>query len=165
MDEEQDRTPFIIELLRRFATVFTMAILTMTLSGKFIFWLYPDTQHESALFAFGSGLPYNIILQISVLAFILAIFLGLVFSEYSKIKVRFLIRYILLLFGTLLFTAIFSVVFNWIPAGDPLAWLGFVLASVVCFSIAIGSTFLLLKFQSKKYNKLLAEYKARQMKP
>ena len=165
MDEEENRTPFIIELLRRFATVFTLAILTMTLSGKFIFWLYPDTQHESALFAFGSGLPYNVILQISMLALILAVLVELVFSEHSKIKVRFIFRYFLLLFGTLLFTAIFSVVFNWISINDPLAWLGFVLASVVCFSIAIGSTFLLLKLQGKKYNKLLAEYKARQLKP
>ena len=161
MDEEQDKTPFITELMNKFATVFTMAIITMTLSGKLISSIYPDAQHASALFAFGPGLPYSIILQISALALILAFCVMFLFSEHFSLKIRFLVRYILLMGATLLFTTIFAVIFNWIPADDPFAWLSAVIATVICFSITIGLTFLWVKLQGKKYNELLAKYKAR----
>ena len=162
MDEDQNKMTFITELMQRFAAVFTMAMLTMTLSGKLISSIYPDAQNESALFAFGPGLSYSIILQISALALILASCVVLVFSEHSKIKIRFLVRYILLMAATLLFTAIFSVVFNWIPSSDPLAWLFAAIAAIICFSISIGLSFLWVKLQGKKYNELLAKYKERQ---
>ncbi|MCL2070268.1 MAG: hypothetical protein FWH19_04705 [Treponema sp.] len=165
MDEEQGKIPFITELMSKFATVFTLAIVSMTLSGKLMIGFYPDAQDVSALFALGPGLPYDIVLQISALAFILSVLIVLLFSEQFALKIRFLVRYLLLLFATLLFTVVFAVVFNWIPAGDPLAWFSAALASVICFSIAIGLSFLWVKLQGKKYNALLAEYKARQVKP
>ena len=162
MDEDQNRMSFITELMQRFAAVFTMVILTMTLSGKLISRMYPDAQNTSALFAFGPGLSYSIILQISALALILAFCVVLVFSEHPNIKIRSLVRYILLMLATLLFTAIFSVVFNWIPASDPFAWLLAAITAIICFSISIGLSFLWVKLQGKKYNELLAKYKERQ---
>jgi hypothetical protein len=162
MDEEHERKPLSTELLNRFATTFTMIILVMTLTGILISYNVPDAQEVSTLFALGrAGLPYNSILQLIGLAFILAVFTVLLFSERFNIKMRFISRFVLLMLSALIATSIFGVVFKWFPANDPLAWIGLVLSFVVCSVITSAFTLLYQRLVGKKYNKLLADYKAR----
>jgi hypothetical protein len=52
-------------------------------------------------------------------------------------------------------------VFAWIVVDDIRGWIGLVLSTVICFSISIGLTLLKFKLERKKYDKLLANYKAR----
>jgi len=40
-------------------------------------------------------------------------------------------------------------------------FLGFVVSTPICYAISIGLTLLKLKLKGKKYDKLLADYKAR----
>jgi hypothetical protein len=44
---------------------------------------------------------------------------------------------------------------------DPLAWLGFILSTLICFSASIGLTLVKLKLEGIKYAKLLEAYKMR----
>jgi hypothetical protein len=162
MDKEQERTPLITELLHRFASTFTLTIFVMTLTGILISCYFPDAQEVSTLFALGrAGLPYNSILQLIGLAFILAAFTVLLFSERFNIKMRFISRLVLLMLSALIATSIFGVVFKWFPANDPMSWLGLVLSFVICSVITAILTLLYRKLEGKKYNKLLANYKAR----
>jgi hypothetical protein len=134
----------------------------MTLTGMLIGRYYPEAQETSAMFALGrAGLPYNSILQLIGIVIILVVITQLLFSENTQIKMRFISRFVLLMLSTLIVTSIFAFVFKWFPANDPFAWLGLVLSFVICSAITSALTLLYQRLVGKKYNKLLANYKAR----
>ena len=162
MDDEQKKVPVFTELMRNFAMIFTLTILVMTFTGILIARYAPDEQGFSALFSLaGAGMPYNVILQLAGLAGILAGFTTLLFSGHYSGNIRFLWRAFLLMLATLIITGVFSILFNWLPASDPMYWVGLIISSIICVSAAIGLTLLFLKIQGRKYNKLLARYKTR----
>jgi hypothetical protein len=155
----------LLEFLRGFGAIFSLAILAMTIAGMLIGLFGQEMSDVSTLFALGSGLPYSTILQIAGFALIIAFFSVLLFSEHLQIKVRFLIRGLLLLLVTLITTSILAIVFNWFPPGSTQAWIGFVFCTIFCFTISFALTLVKIKLEGKKYSKLLADYKARHNSP
>ena len=67
---------------------------------------------------------------------------------------------VLLLLATLLTFSVFAIVFKWFAIDDIGAWLGFVLSTIICFSISLVLTLLKFKMERKKYDRLLTNYKA-----
>ena len=162
MDKERDDSPFIMDLMRNFAAIFTLSVLAISLMGILLICIAPDIQYISTLFASGGmGLSFSVVLQIAGFSLLLAFFSIIIISQRFIINMRFWLR-ILLLFLSALFTfSIFAVIFKWFPVNEPLAWLGFVVSSLVCFALSLGLTFLKFKLEGKKYKRLLANYKAR----
>ena len=161
MDNEMDRMPLIVELLRTFATIFTMTVLAMTLAGMLLANYSHDAQEVAALFVFGAGLSYNAIFQIAGFALISAVFSIFLISERFTKKLGVLYRRLFLLLATLLTASVFSVIFKWFPLNNIQAWIIFILLFIAGFSVGLALTLLKLKLEKKKYSKLLANYKAR----
>jgi len=162
MDKEINEPPFVMDLMRNFATIFTLSIIAISLMGSLLVCVTPDVQDISTLFASGGmGLSYSVVLQIAGFSLVLAFFSIVVISQRFITKMRFWLR-ILLLFLSALFTfSVFAVIFKWFPINEPLAWLGFVFSSFVCFIFSLGLTFLKFRLEGRKYDRLLANYKAR----
>jgi len=160
MDNEKNESPFISDLTRNFITVFTLSIIAISLVGFLLVSYAPDVQGISELFASGgSGLSYGVILQIAGFSLMVAFFSVLFISQRFIIKMHFFFRIILLFISAIFTFSIFALIFKWFPANDPLAWLGFLISSFICFIFSLGLTFLKFKLEGKKYNKLLAKYK------
>ena len=162
MYEERNEYPVISEILRYFGTIFSLAILVISLVVWQVTLYFPDVQNVSTLFVSGGiGLSFGTIMQIAGFSIILAFFSVLLFSERFIKKMRFLYRTFLFLLAILLTFSVFAIVFKWFAVDDIGAWIGFVLSTIFCFSISIGLTLLKFKLEKKKYNKLLANYKER----
>ena len=159
MENDRKNTYFLSGLLREFATIFTLLIICFSLIGKFFSIYASDMQNFSTLFVLeGAGLPYNIILQAAVFAFIMALVSKILFSENIEVKTPIL-KHIIFMFITFLITSIFSIFFNWFPINNIYAWLLFVPSFFISCFTATALSLLLLKLEDKKYNKLLENYK------
>jgi magnesium-transporting ATPase (P-type) len=161
MDSENKNASFVTELLQRFGIIFLLTILAVSAAGMFVNRHDPAAGEESSLFALFGGLTYNVIFQIAGFSLIMAYFSVLLFSEHFQTKIRFFLRGLLLLLATLVTTSVFAVVFKWFSPYSISSWIGFALCTIMCFAISFVLTFLKLKLESKKYGKLLAEYKLR----
>jgi hypothetical protein len=161
MDNEKDMTPLGVELLRNFATIFTMAVLAMTLAGILTANYSHDTQEVTALFVSGAGLSYNVIFQMAGLALVSSVFSTLLISERFAKKISFLLRRLFFLVATLLTASLFSVIFNWFPLDNIQIWITFILLFIIGFTVGLALTMLKLKLEKNKYTRLLANYKAR----
>jgi hypothetical protein len=162
MYEERNESPLISEILRYFGTIFTLSILVISIAVSQVSKYFPDMKDIYSLFSSdGIGLSFGTILQIAIFSIVLAIFSVLLISDRLITKMRFLYRMYLFLLATLLTFSIFAIVFTWFPVNDIGAWIGLVLSTIICFSISIGLTLLKFKLERKKYDKLLANYKAR----
>ena len=160
-----ERKIIIGELLRSFTIIFTPGILVISIMGVFIARYAPELHEVSTLFALdGAGLQYSTIFQISMYSLILSVISILLFSERFNYKMRFIWRFFLMLLATLLIFCIFAVIFRWIPVDEPIAWLGLILSTIIGFSIGFSLTILKLKLDGKKYDRLLANYKAQHVK-
>ena len=160
MNKEKNNVPIITGFLREFATIFTLIVLCMSLAGKFISIYAHEIWNLSTIFALGgTSLPYTTIMQSAVYALIMAIVSRFLFSGYIITKISFIWRYFIFFLVTLLTTSVFAIVFNWFPVGIVQAWLVFIPIFFVFFAIAIGLSIVLLKFEDKKYNRLLEKYK------
>ena len=161
MDKKLNIGAMLTAYLREFATIFSLAIITVTLVGKPLADLAPELQEVSSIFSHGAfSLPYNTILQLACFALIMAAVNNLLFSEMSFVKLRILWRYIIFSIVTLITVSVFAFVFKWFPVNNLFTWIAFILTFLVCFSSAIGLSFLILKLDDKKYNKLLEHFKA-----
>ena len=162
MSDDRNETGLGTMVLRNFATIFTFSVLAMIIAGMLIAITAPDAKDQSTIFALGgAGLSYSTLLQITGFSLILAIFVIGIFSERFIKKLRFLQRALIFLPVSLLTLSIFAVIFRWFPAEDPSAWLGFLLTTVFCASVSIGLTMIKLKLESRKFGRLLANYKTR----
>lgn len=163
MDEERNGASFVGEVLRIFFIVFSLAVLAISFAGMLLARYAPDAQAGSSIFSLdGAGLPYSTIMQIAAYALIMAVFYMLIFSDRFIVKVRFLWRFPLLFLATFLIGLVFAIIFKWFPVDSRMAWIRFVLATVISFTISFCLTLLKIKLEGKKYDKLLANYKARQ---
>ena len=161
MYEEKNEFSLMSEILRYFKTIFTFAILALSIIISQVTRYFPDVQNVSTLFNSGGiGLSFGTILQVAGFSIILAIFSVLLISERFIKKMRFLYRVVLLLLATLLTFSVFSIVFKWFAIDNIGAWLGLVLSTIICFSISLVLTLLKFKMERKKYDRLLANYKA-----
>jgi hypothetical protein len=162
MFEERNEAPFILELSRSFATVFTMSILAIVLAGLLVARYAPEAHDISTLFALkGMGLPYSTILQITGLSVILAFFNVLLLSGRFLAKMRFLTRFFLLFLAIFFTTSIFIIIFKWFPVDDLMAWISYVISFIISFSVCSGIVLLKFKLEDKKYNRLLTNFKAK----
>jgi len=164
MDKEKNKTQgdtsFIIDLTRNFSTIFTLSILAISFTGFLLYCYTPNIQDISSLFASGgASLLFIVILQIAGFSLIVAFFSILFISQRFIEKMRFWLRILLLFISALVTFSIFAVIFKWFPIDDPLAWVGFLISTFICFCISLGLTFLKFKLESKKYNELLARFK------
>jgi len=161
MIEKQSKTAFLLGLARGFGVIFSLSIIAISIAGMLIELNGQDISEVSTLFAFDSGLRYSSIMQIAGFSLIMAFFSALLFSKHIQIKMRFLFRGFLLLLVTLITASIFAVIFKWFPNNSITDWISFVLCTIVCFTISFFLTLLKLKLESRKYTKLLADYKAK----
>jgi len=159
MDNEKAKQPFIIELMRNFTTIFTLTALAISLASILVLRFLPEIQNIPTLFT--SGNTFISIIQIAVSSFILAFFCVLLITDRFISKMRFWLRLLLFLLLALLDFSIAAIIFKWFPADDPQTWLHFILCTIICYILSISLTLLRFKIEGKKYNKLLANYKAR----
>jgi len=162
MYKEQNEVPFITELARFFTIIFTMSILAMVFAGLLVARNLPEAQDISTLFSLkGAGLPYNSILQIAGLSFMLAVLCVLITTDRFLIKIRFLLRFSLFLLSVFFTTSIFAIIFKWFPIDNAEGWISYILSTIICFALASGITLLNSRLQNKKYNRLLQNFKER----
>jgi len=164
MIKKKYKVAFAIEFFRRFTVIFSLSIIAITIAGILITLYGQDMRELSTLFLLNNGLQYNTILQVAGFSLIISIFSVLLFSENIQTKINFLFRGILLLLSTLITTSIFAIIFNWFPQDNIQGWIGFVLCTIACFVFSFTLTLVKLKFEGKKYAKLLADYKKRHNK-
>ena len=162
-NENDNENPSIITfLLKQFAVIFTLSILSMSLSTILFSSLTAEAKMQSAIFVLeGQGLPFNIIFQAAGFSIVMAFFVTFLFWNNQFAKLTLLVKYILFLFITLVVTIIFAVFFNWFPVNNYTAWLFFLVGFITCTVTAIGFSYLYARKTDKKYNKLLEEYKKR----
>jgi len=164
MDDERNETSILTMLLRAFATTFSWAILAMCVVGILNVRYSPGARYLTAFFDFdGAGLPFASILQIAGFSLVMAFFVVLLFWERFFARIRHFWRVFFLCLATLLTCSVFVVTFGWFPTGNPMSWVGFVLATVLCFSLSFALLRLKRKLEGKKYDRLLANYKARRL--
>jgi len=162
MNEEMKGVLFFTQLLRFTTAIFTLTVFAISIVGMIFARLDPNLQETSSLFAIAPiGLTYNTILQLLLGSVILAVIATFLFSEHFLNKMRFLLRISIFLLMTLLVFSLFSIIFKWFPVDEPVAWLRFFISTFICFFISIGLTLAKYKLESKKYSKLLENYKAR----
>jgi len=161
MDNEPDMMPLGVELLRTFATIFTMAVLAMTLTGMLIANYSHDTEEVTALFIPGAGLSYKVIFQMAGFALASSVFSILLISERFTKKISYLFRGLFFLLATLLTASLFSIIFKWFPIDNIQIWITFILLFIIGFAVGLALMMLKLKLEKKKYSRLLAKYKAR----
>ena len=158
--DKKNETPFIMDLMRNFLTIFALSVLAISFAGLLITWYAPGASDISALFVHGGiGIPYHVILQIAGFSLVLACFSILIISDRFIIKMQFWLRIILLFIAALITFSIFIIIFKWFPVNDILACVGFFISTFICFIFSLGLTFLKFKLEGKKYNNLLAKYK------
>jgi len=161
MNTEKNGALFFLEIFRGFLFYFAITILAMSIAGIMVAHFYPEAKNESTLFALGkAGMPYSTILQLAGFSLILAVVSVLLLSEYFFVKMRFLHRVLFLILSALLVSLVFSVIFKWFPVNSLQAWLRFVLSTFISFAVSSCLTLIKFKLEGKKYNKLLANYKA-----
>jgi magnesium-transporting ATPase (P-type) len=161
MDHEQNETPFLTQLFRRFCASFCAAIITITITGMILSSSDNPINVTSTLFSFGFGLMYGTILQLAAFSIIIAFFSVLLFEERFFSKLRFAVRTSIFMIVVLGTASLFVIVFKWFPLDDIFAWLTFASLTIICFAISFGLTMLKLKREREKYGKLLADFKAR----
>ena len=161
MNEERKKTPFIVELLRAFAVVFSPAILVMSFVVMLVTRCAPSAQKMSSLFALESGMSFGSILQMAGMSLVFAVLSVLLISDRYFKAMRFLYRILFFFLAALLTASVFAVIFKWIPADNPLSWTTFISSFVICYALSTGLTLLWLRQEKKKYGRLLADYKAR----
>jgi len=160
MDNERKKVNLISSILKEFSTVFSLMIISFSLVGKILPVFYPEAKkHTAILDSFDAGLSFPVIFQAAVFSLIIAFIIKFLFSEYILTKISLVRRYLLFFLSTLIIASVFSILFKWIPADNIFAWLSFIVFFTIFFFLSIGLSLLLLKFEDKKYNKLLENYK------
>jgi hypothetical protein len=162
MDSEESKSPFIIGLLRSFVVIFTLSILATTVAEVVVAQYAAGEKIDPARFAIdGTGLSYGFVFQIAGFSLVMAVWIFVIFSERLFIKMLVFWRCLLLFLATLISFSFFAAVFKWFPVGNLLLWPPFILGAAVCFGFSYALTVLKLKIDGEKYNKLLANFKAK----
>jgi len=159
MDNDNTKQPFIIEIMRNFTTIFTLSALAMSFASIAVIRFLPEIHDVPTLFT--SGNTFITIIQIAVSSFFLAFFCVLLITDRFIPKMRYWLRLLLLLLSALLIFSVSGIIFNWFPVNNPQIWLRFIVCTIICYIFSICLTLLRFKIKGKKYNKLLANYKAR----
>ena len=165
MDNGYTKKTFILDLTRNFATIFTLTVLAISIAGLLVSRYSPDIQ---TLALFSSG--FNVILQIAGFSFVMAFFCVLLISECFIYRMQFWLRILLLFISVVITFSVFAVIFKWFSVDalqiDALqTWLGFIICVIICYVLSVSLTLLKFKLEGRKYDRLLADYKARKKNP
>jgi len=117
-------------------------------------------KHISKLYELGSkGLSTSTLLQFLLSSVVVIFFKTLFLSDRYFKKMLALWRTILMLFFILTSIIGFIVVFDWFPLNNVEGWTGFIICFVVGFFGSISFMIVKTRVSSKKYDKLLLDYK------
>ncbi|MCL1807525.1 MAG: hypothetical protein FWG31_07480 [Oscillospiraceae bacterium] len=141
-------------------TMVNFAVCIMMVSA--VGWAVGDSARETGGFMrLGSdGLAYASIGQIFLFSLTVTGVNG-VFFFVSK-RLMLLWRYTMIGGITFIITVAFSLIFQWFPTGNGLAWISFLISFGVSMTGGILFMILKTKLEDKKYGKQLSDYKARQ---
>jgi len=165
MDEERPWVSFLKTLFSAFAYVFTLAIITMTFVSMLFIRLFPDQVYAGQIPIMSgdnmAGLSFSTILQFAAFSLVMAFVITLLFSQHLFPKLRYLHRVFLLSFIAALGTFLFGLIFRWFPTGEPLALFSIAGGILTCFGFTFLFSMIGNRLEGKKYDRLLANYKAR----
>jgi hypothetical protein len=138
-------------------TVFLVCILGITIAGFLIGRFAPELPLESSLFYDDfKEMSYLTIFQIGLLSLFISAFFVLLISDYIIKKMPFLLRMILLNFLIITTISIFWLLFKWGP------WIKSIFGLCIYYVCCIGAVSLIMlkiRFDDRKYNRLLSHYK------
>jgi len=154
MDEQRSN---IKEFFRLAMITFSVTILAMSLYGL----IFGDVAQESSMaFELGSdGLSYQTIFKVLLLAITnsgISIFIAItnLFAKFMHLW-----KMIFTMFSCLTVTGIMIAAFRWIQYDSLLSWLWFIAIFVVSFVLASVAITIKIRWEEKKYNDLLSNYK------
>jgi len=165
MDDEQNRTPPAIVLLRYFATTFSVGILAFCLVGIIGARFGGNTLKMPSLYISNAGLSFGTILQMALFALITSVLALILFSDIFITKIRLLYRALFFALLTMLSASVIAIIFKWFNAANIKAWIVFLLLFLAGFSIGWAFTLLKLKLEKKKLDRLLENYKSQYREP
>jgi hypothetical protein len=138
-------------------TVFLVCILGITIGGVLMGYFAPELPRESSLFDKDfKGIAYSTIFQIGVLSLFVSAFFVLTISGFIIKRMPFFLRIALLNLLIITVTSIFWLLFKWGP------WIKSIVGLCVYYVSCIGAVSLVMlkiRFDDRKYNKLLSRYK------
>lgn len=155
-----DKEKSVVRLICRNTTAtFTFAIIMLTLIG----WTLNNSQTEyMGLFGFeNTGLPFQSVIQILALSFVIGGLCTLLTSDLVFKKAMLLWRMVLMLLFSGVICFIFAIIFRWFPLDMREAWIAAVaLFIVVSGAVPLGMV-IKTKLLDRRYNKALYEYKSK----
>ena len=154
MDEKKSMSK---EFIRLMLITFACTVLTMSAIG----WMFGGTaQGSSAVFSLGDeGLSFQTIFQILLFSIVNSGMALLVNTATIAKKLMLLWQMIITMISCLVVSGIMVTVFGWIPFDSWTGWLWFVGSFIGIFVIAATSVILKMKWEDKRYNNLLSDYK------
>jgi len=166
MHDEFDDAPFATRALRMFTVIFTMSILAMCVMGLLATRnpLSELTMREGrdlfSLVEMGT-LPLRSILQMAGFSAVMSCVGTLLFSARFFPKMRAAWRTFFFLLANIFIVSAFAAVFEWIPTDVPRAWAVFIITCALASIAATALAHFKHWLESKRYDKLLADFKAR----
>jgi len=143
---------------RNVATTFTPAILAMTFAGLVV---RRDAEIQEGMFALYGGLAFENIIQIFIWACVISLPITVLASDIWFKKMMLLWRVVVVTILVMAATVTFAIVFRWIPLDSWEAWFGFISVFTVSFGIGLAAMIAKAKFEGRRYNKLLSNYKSK----
>lgn len=107
------------------------------------------------------GIANSTLLQFFLCAICMSSITSFFMTDLVLKRLRFLWRTIWMLSTVTLTIIIFIILFDWFPLNSTSGWMGFVVGYLICLG---GSTLVMIiktRLESKKYEKILSEYKKR----
>jgi Protein of unknown function (DUF3021). len=136
---------------------FSIGIIVLSICGSLI----GDSvkQYATMLSLGNQGLPFSTIFEFLGASFLIAVIQKLIYSDLIFKKMMTLWRTVILLFCIILVIFCFVVIFGWFPVTSVGGWVGFFVSFGVCFLLSTLFMILKIKYESKKYQDSLLEYK------
>jgi hypothetical protein len=157
METEKKSGSLVLMYFSIVRTVFLVCILGITIGGVLMGYFAPEFPRESSLFDKDfKGIAYSTIFQIGILSLFISAFFVLTISGFIIRKMPFLLRIVLLNLLIITAISIFWLLFKWGP------WIKSILGLSVYYVCCIGAVSLIMlkiRFDDRKYNKLLSHYK------
>lgn len=139
--------------------IFSVTVLSIALLGQIV---GEESKEISTLFALGSkGLTFSTVMQLLGSSLIITAITKFVLSSKWMEKVMARWKITIMLFGILATIVCFILVFDWLPAENINAWIGFAATFGSGFAICTIAMTIKTKMENEKYERSFLEYKRR----
>lgn len=146
---------FINDIMVIFAIDILVIMLLTFLTGE-------EASSISTIFQLGSqGIALTTLLEFFLSAVVISIWRQVFFSEKIFKNMMTLWRTVWMVLCVIVSICGFIVICGWFPINSVAGWVSFVVTFLICFSASIGVMILKTKWQSRKYENLLEEFKSR----